>query len=81
MAELTCPHSSRGAHETFDELAETCALDVADRETQKHPQGESREVVGDLCNMTGQRITTLEREAIAHLRVVYGVDEPYGARA
>jgi len=53
----------------LEELAETCALDVADRGEQ------SREAVGDLCNMTGQRITSIERDARVHLRVVLGVDE------
>jgi len=44
-----------------DELVETCALDVADTE------GESLEVVGELMNITRERIRQLESKAIERL--------------
>lgn len=43
------------------ELAETCALDVADR------QGVTLEVVGSLMNVTRERIRQLETQALARI--------------
>jgi imidazoleglycerol phosphate dehydratase HisB len=45
-----------------DELAETCALDVADR------GGAVLEYVGDVMNLTQERIRQYETQAIAHLQ-------------
>jgi hypothetical protein len=54
----------------LEDLKETCTLDVV-----KDEEEQSREVVGDLTNLTGQRVTAIEREALVQLRVLYGVNE------
>ncbi len=47
----------------IDEMAETCALDVADR------GGHTLEEVGDLLNMTRERARQIEHRAVKRLRV------------
>ncbi len=51
------------------ELAETCALDVADR------QGITLEEVGVIMNLTRERVRQLEMRGLAKLRVIAD-DEP-----
>ncbi len=55
------------------ELAETCALDVADR------QGITLEEVGVIMNLTRERVRQLEMRGLSKLRVIAD-DEPRPAR-
>lgn len=52
-----------------DELTESCALDVADR------GGDSLERVGELLNITHERVRQIEERAKARLRLAYEEDD------
>lgn len=57
----------------FDQLADTCSLDVADR------GGETLEVVGELINVTRERVRQIEARALRRLQSVCPSPDAIGA--
>lgn len=53
------------------ELEETCALDVA----EEHPEGIPLEAVGDLLNLTRERIRQVEADGLQKARTATGIEE------
>lgn len=53
------------------ELEETCALDVA----EEHPEGIPLEAVGDLLNLTRERIRQVEADGLQKVRKATGIEE------